>query len=100
MAYGHYEAYALGFTTRELNKDHNLSKVSDKITKIYGSPAKENLKLGDKIISLDGKAIADYSGDGHKPSTINLVIERNGKRLDFTLTREFQKVEITKRKDL
>jgi|14_taG_2_1085336.scaffolds.fasta_scaffold01305_7 hypothetical protein len=100
LAYGFYEGYSFGFTTRKLNAPHTDINVTDKITKVYGSPAQNNLELGDKLISIDGMKLKDYKPDPNSPSTVNLVIERNGKRLVFILTSEFQKIEITKLKNL
>ena len=98
--YGFYEGYSFGFSTRKLNAPHTDINITDKITKVYGSPAQNNLELGDKIISIDGMKLKDYKPDLTSPSTVDLVVERNGKRLVFILTSEFQKTEITKLKNL
>ncbi len=60
------------------------------------SPAeKAGIKAGDQIISVDGTeytsddfdTIADYI-KGEEGTTVKLVIDRNGERLDFEITRE------------
>lgn len=63
---------------------------------IPGTPAeKAGIKAGDLIISVDGKeytseeidSISDYI-KGKEDTTVNLVVERNGERLSYSIVRE------------
>ena len=100
LARGYFEAYSLGFTTHKLGVTRSALTLTDSITKIYGSPAKEKLKIGDKILSINGKSYSEYKPNFHAPATYQLIVERLGETLEFSLVTEFQKVDYPKAKNL
>jgi len=90
LARGYATLYTYGF-----QKDQN-----NKVIKVFGDPAKGNLQVGDKVISINGLSSKDYTLNLHKPESIRLIIERQGEQLEFTLTTKLQRVEVPKAKNL
>ena len=71
-----------------------------KVDKVFGNPAKGKLQVGDKIISINGLDSKEYVHNMIKPTSIQLIIERQGEQLEFTWTTKLQREEFTKTKDL
>lgn len=77
----------------ELDKDNNNQLTV--FEPIEGTPAYEaGLEAGDKILAIDGKSTKGITLDGAQSSIrgpegtkVRLTIQRNGKKLDFTITR-------------
>lgn len=70
------------------------------VNKVYGVPAKGKLQAGDKVITMNGVKMKEYVNDGHNPTSIQIIIERQGEQLEFTWTTKLQRVEIPKTKNL
>ncbi len=83
------------FYTSGYQQDQN-----NKVIKVFGDPAKGNLQVGDKVISINGLSNKDFTLNLHKPESIQLIIERQGEQLEFTWTTKLQRVEIPKMKNL
>ena len=76
-----------------------VNSENDKITiisPIEGSPAqKSGIKSGDVVVKVNGKSIESKTVDevikqikGKENTTVNLTVERDGKEIDFDITRK------------
>lgn len=76
-----------------------VNSENDKITiisPIEGSPAqKSGIKSGDVVVKVNGKSIESKTVDevikqikGKENTTVNLAVERDGKEIDFDITRK------------
>jgi len=88
---GKVRAYAT-FYSSGINID---SSKNNEVVGVYGEPAKGKIKIGDKVISINGLKPTN-NNDMHNPSIKTFVIERQGKELEFTWTTRLQRVNFPK----
>lgn len=79
---GYAVIYTSGFT-------HNNGYVD----KVFGTPAKGNIVAGDRIITINNLSPKDYLHNMHNPTTVTIVLDRNGKELEYSWTTELQRVD-------
>ena len=87
---GYFDAYSLGYAIHKKGLPRSPATKTNKVTEIFGSPAKGNLQIGDKIISENGLK-KGFSIDMHKPKTVQVVIERQGEIYEYTFVSEMQR---------
>ena len=68
----------------------SFDRSSGKITDLTHNPAKEQLKIGDEIISINGIPIKDWVADFDSPTTLDMKIKRDGKTLNKPLATKLQ----------
>ena len=100
MAKGYYSGYSLGFSIHKQGVTPTPMTLTNKVTKVFGSPAKGKLEVGDKIITLNGLKHSEFKTNLHKPTTVNIAVERMGKTLEFIVTTEYQRQDFVRAKKL
>ncbi|WP_141561459.1 PDZ domain-containing protein [Synechococcus sp. WH 8016] len=90
MARGYATFYSSGYRSDQNNI----------VNKVFGDPAKGKLQAGDKVITINGVKNKEYVNDAQNPTSIQILIERQGEQLEFTWTTKLQRVELPKAKNL
>ena len=100
IARGHYSGYSMGFSVHKQGVPPSPMTITNKVTKVFGSPAEGKLQVGDKIISINGLSNSEFKIDMHNPSTNEVKVERDGETLDYVLVTEYQKQSFPRAKKL
>lgn len=64
------------------------------VEKVFGTPAKGNIKAGDRIVTINNMSPNDYVHNIHEPTTVLIVVDRNGQELEYSFKTKLQRVDM------